>query len=80
MAVGDTVAGTASATRAIFCGGDPSHTTIQAVEYASKGNAFDFGDLTVDVSQGSAVSNGTRGIKGGGYDPSLEQVSTLWIQ
>ena len=70
VAVGDTVAGTASATRAIFCGGDPSHTTIQAVEYASKGNAFDFGDLTVHVSQGSAVSNGTRGIKGGGYDPS----------
>ena len=70
VAVGDTVAGTASATRAIFCGGDPSHTTIQAVEYASRGNAFDFGDLTVHVSQASAVSNGTRGIKGGGYDPS----------
>jgi hypothetical protein len=70
VAVGDTVAGTASATRAIFCGGDPSHTTIQAIEYSSKGNAFDFGDLTVHVSQASAISNGTRGIKGGGYDPS----------
>ena len=70
VAVGDTVAGTASATRAIFCGGDPSHTTIQAIEYSSKGNAFDFGDLTVHVSQASAISDGTRGIKGGGYDPS----------
>jgi hypothetical protein len=65
-----------SSTRGVFGGGfspTPSPTVFNTIEYitiASTGNATDFGDLTVARNSGSACSNSTRGVFGGGTPTS----------
>ncbi len=68
--------GCASSTRAVFGGGrDPAGNeideTIDFVTIATTANAIDFGNLTAERggTQG-AVSSSTRGIWGGGFEPS----------
>jgi len=79
---GDSVLGGASArdlsaavgslTRAIFAGGDtPSKTnTIDSIEFASEGNAADFGDLNESVAGSAGCSSTTRAVIGLGGNPS----------
>ena len=65
-------AGTASSTRAVNGGGAGVTSTIEYVTISSTGNAASFGNL-LEAAAGQtnyafgAVSNGTRGIWGGGY-------------
>ena len=70
------MSGCSSSTRGVFAGGrDPAGNeiddTIDFVTIATTANATDFGNLTAERggTQG-AVSNGTRGIWGGGFEPS----------
>ena len=45
-------------------------TLMDFVQIATKGNASEFGDLSVGRATSSAVSDPTRGVWGGGYTPS----------
>ena len=59
--------GMSSSTRGIFCGGVPAPTTVDYIEIASLGNAVSFGTAIFGVSYGLGnISNGVRGIAGGG--------------
>jgi len=68
-----------SSTRGLFANGlqnipaNVYNSTINAVTIASKGDAFDFGDVSfARRSSNNGISNGTRGIFGGGnYGPTL---------
>ena len=58
-----------SPTRAVLMGGYASGsyvTTIDYVQIASESDSTDFGSLTNNYGYGSGVSNGVRGIAGGG--------------
>ena len=68
----DLSAAVGSLTRAIFAGGDtPSKTnTIDSIEFASEGNAADFGNLNESVAGSSGCSSTTRGVIGLGGNPS----------
>ena len=63
-------------TRGVLTGGyksSPSGTTneIEYITIATPGNGTDFGDLTTSAGSGnSSLSNGGRGIRGGGYASS----------
>ena len=66
------VRGTCNNIRGLFFGGygaaDP-YPTVNHIDYvtiASNGNAIDFGDLTVDRSQGAAIAHSTRAVFAGG--------------
>ena len=66
------VRGTCNNTRGLFFGGygaaDP-YPTVNHIDYVtivSNGNAIDFGDLTVDRSQGAAIAHATRAVFAGG--------------
>ena len=66
------VRGTCNNVRGLFFGGygaaDP-YPTVNHIDYvtiASNGNAIDFGDLTVDRSQGAAIAHSTRAVFAGG--------------
>ena len=71
----------ASSTRAVFTGGngspaDPStvYNIIDYVEFATTGNATDFGDMTDEHTYHGSCSSSTRGIIYGGvtsYGPSV---------
>ena len=70
------MSGCSSGTRGVFAGGrDPAGNelddTIDFVTIATQSNATDFGNLTASRggTQG-AVSSSTRGIWGGGFEPS----------
>ena len=70
-------AAASSNTRGVFAGGSPGPTnTIEYVTMASTGDAQDFGDLTVARSamSCSSISNGVRGVFGGGTDPTNTNV------
>ena len=58
--------GAASPTRGVFAGGqnpDGKHNTIDYIEFASTGNAKDFGDLDQARSYGyGGMSNGHGGL------------------
>lgn len=65
-----------SPTRAVWAGGgnaenpDVTISTIQSVNFGSKGNAIKFGDLTVASRPGSGgCSNSVRALFAGGYTP-----------
>ena len=59
--------GMSSSTRGVFCGGVPTPTTVDYIEIASLGNAVSFGTAIFGVSYGLGnISNGVRGIVGGG--------------
>ena len=70
-----------SSTRGLFTNGlkdvpaNVYNSTINAVTIASKGDAFDFGDTTLARrSSNNGISNGTRGIFGGGSSPTNSNV------
>ena len=55
--------GASSPTRALFAGGNDPATNIEYVEFATEGNAVDFGDLTyVQNRHGCGMSNGHGGL------------------
>ena len=67
--------GASSRTRGIWLGGQlgssPNYSNvIQAIEIASLGNAFDFGDINGNIIGGGNVSNQIRALHYGGSDPS----------
>jgi len=70
------IASCSNSTRGVFGGGvtpTPATTVLNTIEYitiSSAGNASDFGDLSVGKNGVSACSNSTRGVFGGGRDPS----------
>tara|TARA_R100001086_G_scaffold142543_1_gene74928 strand:- start:174 stop:2075 length:1902 start_codon:yes stop_codon:yes gene_type:complete len=64
--------GCGNATRMLAAdgGADSGYTTqIETIELASFGNALDFGDSTSARANQGSLSNSTRGVWGGGYDP-----------
>jgi len=71
-----------NSTRGVWAGGQqrsPSpdtspKTLMEFIQIATKGNASDFGDLSVARSTLSGVSSKTRGVWGGGYTPSSTDV------
>ena len=71
-----------NSTRGVWAGGQqrsPSpdtspKTLMDFIQIATKGNASDFGDLSVARSTLSGVSSKTRGVFGGGYTPSSTDV------
>ena len=71
----------ASFTRGIIAGGfvtvSPTLTVSNVIDYvtiSSTGDATDFGDRTTTGYYWAAVSNSTRGVWGGGYEPSYPTV------
>ena len=59
-----------SSTRGVFCCINPSVSTIcDKIEYATLGDAADFGDMTVSRNAGAAVSDCIRIVSGGGNVP-----------
>ena len=58
--------------RGVFAGGqNPNATrTCEKIEIATTGNASDFGDLSGVRSNFDGCSSSTRGVVGGGGDPS----------
>ena len=69
-------AGCSNGTRGIFSGGEvwggPDGGRSDVVSYVTidtTANSIDFGDLTVARNSPSAVSDGTKGVIGGGSEP-----------
>ena len=64
--------------RGLFFGGfTPGPTTYNIIDYitiSTTGNATDFGDISSTNRYGAACSSSTRGLYGGGYNPSLDNV------
>jgi len=52
---------------------------LQYINTASTGNAADFGDLLATTYYCVGMSNGTRGIGGGGYTGSTVNVIQFWV-
>ena len=67
---------TANATRAMFMGGDtPSKTdSVDAVDIASRGNSFDFGNLTATTGTSQGCASTTRAINAGGVSGSYSNI------
>ena len=68
-----------SSTRGIWMGGYPAigspsgnQNTIQYVEWSTKGNTADFGDLIAANEGQGACSNAVRMVAGGGYSSSAD--------
>ena len=66
-------AAASSNTRGVFAGGSPTTNTIDYVTIATTGDVQNFGDLTVPrgALSCSSISNGVRGVFGGGTEPAL---------
>ncbi len=60
---------TASATRGVCAPNETDHITMNSITIASKGSFTEFGDHINKSYMGGFVSNGTRGVTGGGYNP-----------
>ena len=66
----------ASSVRGVFLGGETPgspttpNNTVEFVTISSTGNAQDFGDLSFNPLQAAACSSSTRGVHGGGLNPS----------
>ena len=78
----DTGASMSSSTRGIFTGGytnSPAtwYNTIDYVTISTTGNAIDFGDLTDRTSRSSGCGNSTRGIMGGGRNPTTIPLNVM---
>ena len=60
--------------RVFFTGGSPDVNTIDTVNVNVLGNSSDFGDLSVGRRGAAGYSSLTRGMSGGGFDPSASNV------
>jgi len=63
----------ASRSRGIFYTGHATPAAVNTIDFvtiASTGNATDFGDATDSSSTNKGLSNQTRGVNAGGYDPN----------
>ena len=58
--------------RTIFNGGNPITNVIDFIETSSLGNATDFGDLAANNTGAEPVSNKTRTLMYGGYEPGVQ--------
>ena len=65
--------GCGSRTRGLFMGGQNS-AVIDYVTIASTGNSVSFGNLTDNSAYQKSLSNQTRGVNSGGWQPSLSDV------
>ena len=65
----------------LFGGGYPSHDIIQYVTISTPGNATDFGDMIQNNYNGGALSNGPRGVHGGGagIDSTVDIIEYITI-
>ena len=75
LPTGDTVTRDTRSSRGIFGGGQVGPTRVNSIGFitiTTQGNSQDFGDLTVVRSDADACSSSTRGIFGGGRNPSLD--------
>ena len=71
-----------SSVRGIFTGGYSSgpavyYNTIDYITISTTGNAQDFGDTTDKVARSGGLSNATRGVVGGGRNPSTNPIDTI---
>ena len=71
-----------SSVRGIFTGGYSSgpavyHNTIDYITISTTGNAQDFGDTTDKIARSGGLSSATRGVVGGGRNPSTNPVDTI---
>ena len=65
--------------RGFAAGGGPgSSNVITAVNLASTGRNFDFGNLTNSTRSGGCGSSNTRAIAAGGLTPSVTNVINIW--
>ena len=63
-------AGMSSNTRAVYHFGSVNNSTIEYVEFQSKGNGADFGDVTVNRQNLGGVASHVRGVLLGGEEPA----------
>lgn len=65
----------------LFGGGYPAHDIIQYVTISTPGNATDFGDMIQNNYNGGALSNGPRGVHGGGagIDSTVDIIEYITI-
>ena len=74
-----------SPTRGIFAGGYgdsspyPRYNIIEFITTATLGNAQDFGDLSLALSQNAGVCNATRGMIAGNGSPASKVIEVLTI-
>ena len=73
------VQASASATRCVFAGGQPS-SLFESVQFGSLGNAVDYGDLVTGTNYHGCTDNSVRGIAMGGSDPSNDSTKRNVIQ
>ena len=71
-----------SSVRGIFTGGYSSgpavyYNTIDYITISTTGNAQDFGDTTDKIARSGGLSSATRGVVGGGRNPSTNPVDTI---
>ena len=62
--------GMSSNTRAVYHFGSVNNSTIEYVEFQSKGNGADFGDVTVNRQNLGGVASHVRGVLLGGEEPA----------
>ena len=62
--------------RGVFAGHVPASDTIEYINIASTGDSIDFGNLSANRYETEHVSDRTRGVICGGYEPSL-RVDTM---
>jgi hypothetical protein len=68
--------GCSNSTRGLFC---HSTNTISFVTISSTGNAQDFGDSISSLGFFSSTASSTRGLFGGGYDPTTNIINYVTI-
>ena len=68
----------ANATRGVFAEGATGNTYYYST-FSTKGKTTDFGDHATNSFRGIATSNGTRGLRGGGFNGSAYQNNIEYI-
>ena len=70
---------TSSATRGVCAPNETDHITMNFITFSSTGSFTEFGDYINKSYMGGFVSNGTRGVTGGGYNPLVSSYSQTEI-
>ena len=81
---GTDACGLSNGTYGLHCGGygrvsgtNTYKKNIDKVTIATTGNATNFGNLSSEITTGNGVSDDTRGVIGGGYDPDISSGSRI---